>query len=794
MHKQILLLVIGIFCLSFVSGKIVDQYTDLVCDDSICTATIQSIPTYTNCNGKWQNISDVTTVNLVSNELLIDICGDTAKYDVYLETDKGVQPIDETNSEYYLETKKLQNGVAWSINFTDLQQADKLSFELTESTKQVEQVDKVAKIGELSIDWADAEKLGYKIVEQTPELIVYDELPLDTKEETLYFHPTATISGAAYIEDTYISLSSPDTNFYSEPEIQLNSYAGYTMYSILRFNNTLTSIGKILNATLFIYPYSISAGVPTINVYNMSCNVWNQSNITWNHNNSCTPNTQLDAVLLSYGDDVYYGLNITKAFNTSLTPIVMLSTSPSSRSALIYSSNHGTYQPYVTLVYIPSGNLNITAYDSLLGAQITSFNATLNGSSFSTTNGTIITNVSYGNYYQTVVVNATYYIGATYNHSMVDALTASLYPLIYNITLIDERTGNNFNVSNLTGARVYDDEHNTYQNFKTTNASSINYSISATNLRIWLQYPDGVIINRYIELILTNTTNLRVCANTDDVVHYEILMTSNSEKAAILKNMYANCYVAADYTRFAYEYQKMLPAFTIPAQYYLYTFDDDGTLVELTGINGGNALTINLDSLQFLEETYNVSMLRNFISVNDLPDAAFNNTFLIYFRNIYGDNTAGYITISDDDNGTVYYNNSLTNPNNATIYFNYETLGVANNTEFKVMFTLTSTNNTLYPFILFRIGGSTSELTEDELPIGLVIIVSVIFSMVALTLTAASQTFGAFGLAIIIADMVFVGFGPSGTYKTWLLGIYTIMLLFMIVFVIKSKGRTMVTV
>jgi hypothetical protein len=434
-----------------------------------------------------------------------------------------------------------------------------------------------------------------------------------------------------------------------------------------------------------------------------------------------------------------------------------------------------------------STNISINCSDNIM--NYINYNLTFNNinyiNSSNRSNNSYLSNLTnISNGWNLLEGSCTDLFGTGYN-------SISEYFLSITFYLINERTGQAFNVNNLTSAKLYIDKNMSYYDFKNTSTNTTNYTaLDNFKTRLELIYPGGIVINRYIDINLTNQSIVRLCANTDDVVHYELIMESSSTKPAILKNVFANCYVAADYTRFAYQYVQMLPAFTIPAQYYLYSYDENGNIVNLIGINGGNALTISLDTLSFLNKIYNISFTRNFISLNDLPDDTFNNTFLIYFRNIYNDNTAGTLTVSNT-NGSVYYTGALTNPNNESIYFNYATLNVSDTTTFDIMFTLNSATGTVVIHKYYTLGSEI--VSEAELPTGLVIIVSVIFAAVALTLTGISTTFGGFGLVILVINMIFVGFAPEGIYKTWLIGIYAIMALFMVVVIIKSKGRGMVT-
>lgn len=363
------------------------------------------------------------------------------------------------------------------------------------------------------------------------------------------------------------------------------------------------------------------------------------------------------------------------------------------------------------------------------------------------------------------------------------------YVYDYNITLIDEIDNTVFNVSNLSIVRVYWDNNQSYYDFKAA-GNVTSYAFQAgigTKLRFEFGDYGTSKITRYIDVSLINDTPIRICVNKNDVTHYEQLMTSNVQRKAVLKSIYADCYVAADYTRFAYENLQTLRAYSTDRPYDLRT-DISGVETSIAGIDGGIASEINLDTLEFALTDYSVNIIQPTLSFQ--KSSTLSNTIIIRYLNRREDSNTLKITITNlNDSTTAYSSSSFTNPNNVTIYFDYSAQNYDNNTLFKIVAISnegTDTENTITRYF-------TTSLRVGIFNPKFVFIISLLFSMFGLTITIARYTLGWVGLFIEAANIAFLSMGITTWYVTIAIGAHAIICVFIIITMVKSNYKTLVT-
>jgi hypothetical protein len=350
--------------------------------------------------------------------------------------------------------------------------------------------------------------------------------------------------------------------------------------------------------------------------------------------------------------------------------------------------------------------------------------------------------------------------------------------------LVDEKTNVLFNVANLSIARVYVDDNSSVYDFKAAASNQVNYTSSNySKLRFELGLYGTNIITRYIDVSLLNNT-IRVCANKDDVNHYEQLLTSGvSTRAVLMKSIYANCYIAADYTRFAYQDGWLLKAFSIATPYYVYTYND-GIPSYLAGIDGSIASYINIDSLIFKSTAYNTNVISDGLSVyNDLDTLLLD----IFYLNLKNTATKTNIKITNmDDNSILYNQDETSSPNNFYLYYNYAGLSYDNSTTIKIESTTYKgstviNTQTIYIYLV----SNTPQI--KKIPVGLGIMMTVGLIIFGFTFTKTSTTFGWLGIFILIINIIILAFTKSSIYVTALIGIYFIILIFTFLILLTGK-------
>lgn len=367
--------------------------------------------------------------------------------------------------------------------------------------------------------------------------------------------------------------------------------------------------------------------------------------------------------------------------------------------------------------------------------------------------------------------------------SSFETLSSNVY--YKNISLIDEIDNTAFDVSNLSSARLYYDDNSSFYDFKEEDKNSVTFSsTNVSQLRLELGYPENTFITRWIDVALfDDTNNIRLCANKDDVVHFEQFITSSVSKSVFLKNIYANCYVAGDRTRFAFKDALILRAYTISGTYSLFTVDGLEQVL-LASVDGAIQSDIFLDQLQFRRETFTVSILPDLISFSkkDAPDGALR----IYYLNSNLDNYGLTINIKNGETGDLLFSeSSFVNYNEASLLFNYDTFPEINDSTLLVLEVVKKDINndetTLRRY--FNTTGSTGQF-RSELA-GFIALFVLIFGF---TFTSSNQTFGWFGMIIAILTFGFLSFALSAWYIVFLQALSASLLIYCVVTLSKDSA------
>lgn len=348
--------------------------------------------------------------------------------------------------------------------------------------------------------------------------------------------------------------------------------------------------------------------------------------------------------------------------------------------------------------------------------------------------------------------------------------------------LIDEVNNTDFEVTNISQVRAYFDDNSTYYDFRAVANNSVNFTtLLDTKIRFELLYPDGAIITRYIDVRLTNETEVRVCANRVGVTHYDQIIYSTAQKPVLLLSKFANCYVVADYTRFAYQDALAIKAYTIERQYDLYTFDTGGSKSILTGVEGSLRSEINLDSIEYNKQKVDLSVSGESLLVNRYD----NTTIIIRYYNINQNNKNIVLNIYNNNNGTLYYTTSdSVTPNDFTLYFDYVSAGIINRTPIRIEAVLTRSDNSVHYLYTYDIPDLRS---NTRLSPAVAFVISVALMLFGISFLMVRLTFSWFGILITISSMIVLGIAEWTWYTKFLLGVEAVVLLWIIVIASKQN-------
>ena len=424
-------------------------------------------------------------------------------------------------------------------------------------------------------------------------------------------------------------------------------------------------------------------------------------------------------------------------------------------------------------------NTTVRCNDSI--APVINYNISFNGNQFYYNNLTPETNLSN----QTFLRDGTNILSASCS-DVFSSVSETLSRTVESktIILIDEVDNTRFNVNNVTSARLYFDDNHSYYDFKTeSNKNETNITtVDDHQIRIELKYSNGDIITRWIDLSITDDDEIRVCANKDNVQHYEQLIISSAQKEVTLESIFANCVVAQDYTRFSYQNSLVLKAFTIQTLYKLHTLDSDGDRIVLASMDGSINTYYNIDTLEYNRKGYNLG-----IGKESLVIAVQNNNINILYRNLDEDIASLNITITrDDTNAIIFQDSTTTNTSDYAMVFDSTTLNLSRNQLLNFEINVIDNNGDITTQTRqFTLGGRQNYISSK-----LAFVLSLLTVIFGLTFTISRLSMGWFGLFIGLASMAILSLGSMEWYSTMLMAMEVIITLFISLLLVNKNYAT----
>lgn len=424
------------------------------------------------------------------------------------------------------------------------------------------------------------------------------------------------------------------------------------------------------------------------------------------------------------------------------------------------------------------GNVTLYCEDSI--SPIITYNNTFNDNLLflgNQTNATTISNITIlNNGLNTLVSECSDFFGTTQDLN-AETLTQKTFKLW------DEVDNSIFDISNLTSARIYLTDTFFYD-LKGNNTSEINFtSLNQTQTRIILGYEDGTEITRFIDASIVLQDPVKVCANKQGVTHYEQLVFGGTERLAVIKNSFSECFVAADYTRFVFEDTLTLKYFTINAIYHLITTDSGGNQAILASVDGSISSTVNIDVVEFVKRGYDFSILGEGLSF----EVQSNDTVIVYYNNQANNSILSTIEIVNLDDGQVIFTQDIiSTPNSFSTIFDYGTINVGNNTIFKVSVTKTTSDLSQETIInYFNPSGESGFLTPE-----FVAIIALAIFIFGVTFVSSNETFSWFGIIVDIAAIGFCTLGVQVWYIILLESMFALFLIYKVLFMIFKNPQT----
>jgi hypothetical protein len=362
---------------------------------------------------------------------------------------------------------------------------------------------------------------------------------------------------------------------------------------------------------------------------------------------------------------------------------------------------------------------------------------------------------------------------------------------IYNFICVDERTRKYINVSEFTSIRVTAPEINWTLNLKSKGDGNFTYLANTSypgtlyphSLRFEIAFiGTGSNITRYFDpTILEGTINTTIYISIPNGTE-QMYMTTVQSTSPIEFGVWcmdSDAWILLDRTRMVgglsgSNYAQYI--YTIDALYYFRVYEN-GVPIVLTTLDGGKAVTIDLDVLIL---TSNISSISNFSSWLCLQKP-YNTTLLIYFH--YPANTSTKTTI-EIYNATGYHYlwyNETTAPNEFFIYFDWSTLTPVPdpNQPWTIKATTSTGEEVTIVVIPNQIIGPVYH-SPVALPAILALIICVALMIFGLTLFSSSTTFSFFG-PVVCGIGIFI---TVLTEQVWYIHILQLMLIVFIIFML----------
>ncbi len=517
--------------------------------------------------------------------------------------------------------------------------------------------------------------------------------------------------------------------------------------------------------------------------------------------------TGADYTLIRYRNDsfpssiddgylLYNGTGTSYYFPANNTLLYISAWSYDTDSKLYSDVAHAFYivnliPPTLSLSFLDNGSINVSwsveVPEGINHSVMVRYSTTDYPSSIS--DGTLLINTSTSNY--TILTDLTdgdYYFSAwTYGEKYGSSRWSSTYSTahirvyIKNISIVNEETGNPFNLSKVYSFLVLVPEKNWSLDLKAENVTSFEYNSStADQLKFEVKYSsDSSTIVRYINISLITESNFTIGYPENITTFYEQMIYSKKRIPVLVKNIETGCYILAGETQFIREDVIYIPAYTINKMYRLYRYED-GRYSVIGLINGGEASEINLDLI-----LYNTSTLFDIHLEGIGVKRISSNLFLIYYKNDNNDNQRVRIQIFDGDD-VIFDYNETSMPNEFTIYFDISGLSL-NNTNLKIKVTAVRTDGServIVKYFSTKGGyGILNSAVGAILAIGLMVF--------GISLVASRHAFGIVGIVLCGISIAITAISTSIWYITFLQAIFIIILV-VIILIYKEQNKGVV--
>jgi len=328
----------------------------------------------------------------------------------------------------------------------------------------------------------------------------------------------------------------------------------------------------------------------------------------------------------------------------------------------------------------------------------------------------------------------------------------------YNFVCVNESDGSYVDVSDYSAFRVTAPEIGWELDLKAKGDGNFTYLANTTypgtlyphSLRFEIAYiGGGTNITRYFDPTLlpdsvTNTT-IRIAIPDGTETIYQTTAQSTTPTEFGVWCLDSEAWILLDRTRMVgglgtSNYAQ--DVYTIDGLYYFRVYED-GVPIVLTTLDGGKAVTIDLDVLVLVNNLSEVEDFEGNLFVQKL----YNNSLLIYYHNQANDSTKTQIEIYNSTGYHFLWHNETLNPNEFFIYFDWTTISPTPdiNASWTIKATTSGGDEATVVVIPGQMTTPVIDSDGNAFPAILAVIMAVALAVFGLTLFSSSSTFAFFG-------------------------------------------------
>jgi len=414
------------------------------------------------------------------------------------------------------------------------------------------------------------------------------------------------------------------------------------------------------------------------------------------------------------------------------------------------------------------GNIYLECYDNINPVK---YDLNLNGtnyiSDYNIGNSVMYADVTFTPGINTITAKCTDIVG----DFETDQANFTIYSKKF--LLIDEPTGNPFDLNDANSVILYIPNQQLSINLKDENITEVDIVTDQLDrLRFEFGYTDELgnetIIPRDFNLsALPSDTNIGVCGDAITNFYQHVFISGIKTKPVLIRNVYSQCFILADYTDTVYQDNFSHSAYTIAMLYNIYT-SSNGNLIFLGALDGFGADETNLDVLEFKLRRYSIGFDNEGVGISLNDDGYIE----IYYFNPEGDNSQVRFRIYDGSEKEYDYTETIS-PNEYTLLWDYESYTLDNNL-LKLVVTSTKEDNSTNTITqYFTTQGATGILDPT-----LAILIAMILLIFAFTFVVSRVALGWFGIVIALVALGITTLAVSTWYLTFFQAILVIVIIF----------------